>query len=121
MEKTDPNYCPNCGIHRFHASPGCEGHGQPNPLADANDDQELTEQPQGYPVGHEPLANFSGRIDGKPDIIGADGFVHGEPLNLTDEERAKLPPIGDAKDGEPNVLGTHGSANDTRSSFDDKF
>jgi len=37
--------------------------------------------------------------DGSPLQRDADGKMKGEPLNLTDEERAALPPLGDAGDG----------------------
>jgi hypothetical protein len=33
------------------------------------------------------------RLDGKPLVRDADGLVHGEPLNLTPEQRAALPPL----------------------------
>lgn len=38
-------------------------------------------------------------LDGSPVERDADGQIKGEPLNLTDEERAALPPLGDVGDG----------------------
>jgi len=39
-------------------------------------------------------------LDGSPVERGPDGLIHGQPLDLTDEERAALPPLGDPGDGE---------------------
>lgn len=46
------------------------------------------------------------RLDGKPLERGPDGLIHGEPLNLTDEERAKLPPLEPAAPDASNVTAT---------------
>lgn len=40
-------------------------------------------------------------IDGSPIERDADGTIHGAPLNLTDEERAALPPLGNVDPSEP--------------------
>jgi hypothetical protein len=48
------------------------------------------------------------RLDSKPIERGEDGLVHGDPLNISDEERAALPPLEPAGDA-PNELAT-GSA-----------
>jgi hypothetical protein len=44
------------------------------------------------------------RVDGQPIQRGADGLVQGEPLNLSDAERAALPALGTPVPGE-NVAG----------------
>lgn len=52
----------------------------------------------------ERIANATvTRIDGQPIVCDADGLIHGEPLNLTDEERAALPPLGACDPNEPMV------------------
>lgn len=45
------------------------------------------------------------RIDGKPLERGEDGLIHGEPLILTDEERARLPRLEPADPNAPMVFG----------------
>lgn len=44
------------------------------------------------------------RVDGQPMERGADGLVQGEPLHLSDAERAALPPLGTPAPGE-NAVG----------------
>lgn len=45
------------------------------------------------------------RLDGKPLERGEDGLIHGEPLKLTDEERANLPLLEPADSDAPMVFG----------------
>lgn len=49
-------------------------------------------------------------IDGSPVKRDADGTIHGEPLNITDEERAKLPRLDPNASEDPStfVVGTTG-------------
>ena len=60
---------------------------------------------------HTPEIAKVTRLDGKPLERGEDGLVHGEPLNLTDEERAKLPLLEPADPDAPMVFG-YGKAAD---------
>jgi hypothetical protein len=48
------------------------------------------------------------RLDGQPLVRGADGLVHGEPLNLTDAERAAMSKLEPSALGAPNVRGAAG-------------
>lgn len=54
--------------------------------------------------GHVEIGRVT-RVDGKPLEYGEDGLIHGEPLNLTDEERARLPLIEPADPNAPMVFG----------------
>lgn len=39
------------------------------------------------------------RLDGEPLQRGPDGLIHGDPLNLTDEQRARMPKLEPLRDG----------------------
>jgi hypothetical protein len=54
--------------------------------------------------GHVEIGRVT-RIDGKPLERGEDGLIRGEPLNLTDEDRAALPRLEPADDDAPMVFG----------------
>lgn len=50
-----------------------------------------------------------GRLDGKPDVVGDDGFVHGDELILSPEERARMPKLEAVKPGDESDY-TYGTA-----------
>ena len=82
---------------------GAHGYKQPLPAVDTAG---LAAQVEAFNVGTEvavtiDAATLAGarNIDDSPVERDADGMIRGTPLNLTDEQRAKLPPLAEGNEG----------------------
>jgi hypothetical protein len=93
-------YCPKCGIHNHHASPGCIGHGTDNPEGIGQADAKATPQVSGATSseGAKPAAIDASKTDA--DLIEQfENEAHDAGYTQLDGERVARERLADLRAG----------------------